>query len=510
MRTAVLLGLALVVLAPQVAQGAARRTYSIVIGYNGVPGGEEHEGLEGLQYADDDAVAVHQFVGELGGRSILLSTLDPDTQRRVPALPAQARPPSLAELRRAVEEVRRLILAEKEADTTVLFFYSGHGSRTATGSSLTLADGKLSHRVLYEEVLARLPATAIHVVIDACHAEAVVHPRDAQAVAVDVDPTAMDGWTKEHTLARYPNVGAIMASTAGAEAHEWNVYQGGIFTHELISGLRGAADVDGDGRIEYSELGAFLAAANRAVTDPRARLHTVVVPPRLDPRRAIVVLEDAPHSARLRGRPAPLGAFYVEDARGQRLADVHAESGARVALVVPPDQSLYVRTVAGESELRLAAGEVGVLDSLQLSPQNMRPRGALESALRRGLFATPFGPAYYRGHVDNLPNLPPVDVAIESQGGRSEEVGVAVRDVRERDGRTVAKWTAVTSTGGLAVASAWFAKEALDAHHEYEDPMLVERQAPAVASRYRRDGLAAAFLGVGALLSAAVAYVVWR
>ena len=34
-----------------------------------------------------------------------------------------------------------------------------------------------------------------------------------------------------------------------------------------------------DGKIEYSELSAFLSAANREVTDPRARLAVVVHPP---------------------------------------------------------------------------------------------------------------------------------------------------------------------------------------------------------------------------------------
>jgi uncharacterized caspase-like protein len=48
-----------------------------------------------------------------------------------------------------------------------------------------------------------------------------------------------------------------MASASNTQAHEWDDYQTGVFTHELLSGLRGGADVNGDGRVEYSEMAAF-------------------------------------------------------------------------------------------------------------------------------------------------------------------------------------------------------------------------------------------------------------
>ena len=65
----------------------------------------------------------------------------------------------------------------------------------------------------------------------------------------------------KNSLARFPNVGAIMATASDAESHEWDAIEQGVFTHELISALRGAADVNGDGKIEYSEASAFFNAA---------------------------------------------------------------------------------------------------------------------------------------------------------------------------------------------------------------------------------------------------------
>ena len=43
-----------------------------------------------------------------------------------------------------------------------------------------------------------------------------------------------------------------------------------MFTHELLSGMLGAADVNGDLVVEYTEVQAFVAAANRDIKDPRA------------------------------------------------------------------------------------------------------------------------------------------------------------------------------------------------------------------------------------------------
>jgi hypothetical protein len=491
------------------AMATVAHSYAIVIGYNGLPVGLEGDALEPLQYADDDAASVHQLLTELGARSFLLTTFDAASQRRFAPLVPLARPPTLVELRGVVADLRQALVDAGEARSTVLFFYSGHGSRSNVGDTLTLADGPLSQQVLYDEVLARLPATIVHVVVDACHADAVVRSRDAQAQVVDVGERAIASWTKEHTLARFPHVGAIVASADNAESHEWEVYQGGIFTHELISGLRGAADIDGDGRIEYSEMGAFFAAANRAVSDPRARLRTVIVPPRVNPRSAIVDRSTGARDGRLRGRPARLGPFYVEDADGHRLVDVHAEAGARVDLLLPTDSPLFLRTAESEAEVQLRPGDVSAFEALQMSRRAVHSRGAIDSSLRRGLFATPFGPAYYRGYIDDAPTLPSVEVSLRDRDEASDD-GLTGPAAKTSGSRTAAKWTALATTGGLAVTSAWFGKVALDAHQQYEGPTVVERQAPAIATRYRRDGALALAFAAGALVAAGISYIFWR
>lgn len=87
--------------------------------------------------------------------------------------------------------------------------------------------------------------------------------------------------------------------------------RGGVFTHELLSALSGAADVNADRRVEYSEVQAFIASANRAIHDPRAVPRIVAFPPAIDHHRAIVALADFGSSTILAGkiRSAPSGTF---------------------------------------------------------------------------------------------------------------------------------------------------------------------------------------------------------
>jgi hypothetical protein len=41
--------------------------------------------------------------------------------------------------------------------------------------------------------------------------------------------------------------------SSGEAAQEWSFLRGSLFTHHLLAALRGAADIDGDGRVSLSE-----------------------------------------------------------------------------------------------------------------------------------------------------------------------------------------------------------------------------------------------------------------
>ena len=384
---------------------ASMSVYVLAIGYNGgPPAGSSGESNEApLRYADDDAASFYEFARDFSREARLLTLMDADTQSRFPRDVAEARPPTLTELRAQVRQLHRFLDDDraKGNESTVLFFYSGHGSRPkGAPPSLTLLDGTLTRDVLYDEVLSELPARYIHLFIDACYAEAIVRPRDADAVAVDLTESDIAHYASHTTLARFPNVGAMVAASTSSQTHEWDVYRHGVFTHELLSGLRGGADVNVDGRIEYSELYAFLASANRDVSDSRARLSVVARPPAANARVAIVDLTQLKSVARIAGIPSSAGQLYLEDQFGNRLADVHVEAGAQLALTVPADKRLYLRCRSGEAEVLLRADQTLAFDRLTLEPPAARMRGVLDLAMRRGLFTTGFGPNYYRGFID--------------------------------------------------------------------------------------------------------------
>jgi hypothetical protein len=481
---------------------AAPALFTVSIGYNGLPAWSSaaDSQLAPLHFADDDAFAVHELGRALGRRAYLLTMPDRETAARFPALVGEARPPSLSELALVVQELNvQLAAAERAGDeTSVIIFYSGHGTLGENGQgSLALLDGALTQQHLYEQVLARLHARYVHILVDACHAESVVRPRDGRALTTTVSVAAAAAYVAEMTLARFPNTGAIVSSTSAAQAHEWEVYQGGVFTHEVLSGLRGAADVNGDRRVEYSELAAFLAAANRSVADPRARLDTVVKPPIVNPRAAIVDLGGARGFAHLKGRPATLGAFFVEDAGGVRLLDLRAESGFLVEVLLPPTH-LFLRNGGTEVELRLDPEQTITFETLALGPTVTRARGAIDSSLHRGLFATRFGPSYYSGFVDRAPEWVSVDLPVSLE---------ALEIPPPPAPRRLSPWFA----GGAAVlagTAAIFGGMALEARGEYNDTDLANSSG-AVRERYDRARYASIGFGASALVAAGVAWWLW-
>jgi hypothetical protein len=485
------------------AAAAEKRTarFTLAVGYNGTPPGEP--GLEPLKFADDDAAAMYRLARELGQTGILLAEPDADTRRRLPDLTEEARPPTLAELRRAVAELNAAIGAAKRAgaETTLLLFFSGHGV-VGGEAGLAMADGRLTHDRLYDEILAELQADVVHLVVDACHAEAVVRPRDLRATSVPTPAEDLGTYLEQRTLARFPHVGALVASTTAEQTQEWDAYRSGVFSHEVLSALRGGADIDGDHRIEYSEVAAFLSAANRNVVDPRARPTVLVRAPSRRPHAAVVELSRSERAATLGGRAAALGSFYVEDARGNRLCSLNAEPGHRVELLLPAGVGLFLRSKQGEAETTLAPRSARAFDELVWRPQEARARGAVERSLRQGLFASRFGPSYYSGFVDRSEDLVAVAIPAVEIGSDAPPAG---KEPRSRAGA----WAAWGAAVPLTVAAGVFGGLALNARSDVLSARF-ERDSTIAHDRYVTYGATAIGFAAGAVVAGVVGYVLWR
>ena len=384
------------------------RRFALVIGSNATLDAEQAP----LRFADDDAARMTELFDELGADVELVTTFDRDSQATYGELVGRARAATPSGLEAGWQALRERMSNAKAAGAKVelTIFYSGHGDVGPDGQGyLTLQGGKITRHDLFGRFLEQSPADHNHVLIDACRSEHFVLSRGKDwkpdRAPSDASTEVRRYLDKTH-LGAFPQTGVVLAHSADQQTHEWERYRGGIFTHQLLSGLRGGADLNGDGRIEYSELGAFVSAANSAVDDPRARLTVVVRPPEIDARHPVLT-----HPALLAGRVLlfvePEASLYtLEDARGVRVADLR-RTGERPSYLRLPAGDLFLhRETPGEPPLReearieVATGGLVLASRLAFEGSKGAARGALDQAFRRGLFSTAFSPGYYTGYTD--------------------------------------------------------------------------------------------------------------
>lgn len=401
---------------PQAATGSSvlplsmrmpKHQFALVIGSNATL----DSSTDPLRFADDDAAAMTELLTEVGYDVALVTTLDAESQALHPDLVRTAFDPSPEGLDAAWTQLRKRMEAV-DGEVELLIYYSGHGDVGPDGQGyLTLSGGKLTRNRLFSEILAGSVADHNHVLIDACRSEQFVLTRGKKTWKDDRSGT--DGredvgrYLGKNHLGGHPDTGVIVAHSADQQTHEWERYRGGIFTHQLLSGLRGGADVNGDGAVEYSELGAFVAAANSGVKDPRARLSVTVRPPAEDQRQPVLQHRDVASQRVLyfpEGEDQRL--YTVEDARGVRLADLR-RAGDRPGYLRLPEGDMFVsrRSADGAGDAQEATipadigGRTEVL-GLSFTRTKRAARGALDQAFRAGLFSTPYGPGYYTGYTD--------------------------------------------------------------------------------------------------------------
>lgn len=358
--------------------------FALVIGNNR----PENSSAELLRYADDDALATHLLLSDAHVQSWLFVTPDAATRGMHPKL-SVAGAPRWSEIERGFSTlVSRMKDAEAHgARTEFLFFYSGHGD-VEGGEGYVVLEGQRLTRSMLFSLLSRSPATHNHVFIDACKSYFLVFDRGPGGRR-----TPYVGNWAERVPAQLGNTGFVLSTSSDRASHEWERYQGGILSHELRSGLRGAADADLDGAISYAELGAFLVTANRAIQNPRFKPDFMVRAPSHDLERTILSYPASVET--LYFAPRNWGHFYVENARGERVLDAHPSAGQALRLLSPAERPLFVRQ---NDELAEYAVETeGAVEVAALSPTapEIAQRGA-QSLAFRWTFSTPFGSAEVR------------------------------------------------------------------------------------------------------------------
>ncbi|HET7542631.1 MAG TPA: caspase family protein [Polyangiaceae bacterium] len=373
------MGIALCVARGARAADAQVRRFALVIGNNR----PEAPSAELLRYADDDAVASHLLLTDADVQSLLFVSLDEATRGLHPTLTI-AGAPRWSEIERGFSLlVARMKEAQAQgAQTEFLFFYSGHGDVDGGEGHVVLEGQRLTRSMLFS-LLSRSPATHNHVFIDACKSYFLVFDRGPGGRR-----TPYVGNWAERVPARLGNTGFVLSTSSDRASHEWERYQGGILSHELRSGLRGAADADLDGAVSYAELGAFLVTANRAIQNPRFKPDFMVRAPGHDLEQKILS-----HPARvglLYFAPRDWGHFYVENARGERVLDAHPRAGQALRLLAPAERPLFVRRNDERGEYAVETEGAVEVAALSSSAPEIAQRGA-QSLAFQWTFSTPFG-----------------------------------------------------------------------------------------------------------------------
>ena len=221
-KTVLLLTSVLCLLGTQMAGGASPvRRFALAVGANF--GGVERAAL---RYTVSDAENFARVLEEMGGLdaadSIVLQDPDLETFRQ-----------ALEDLRRKVETARG-----EEGRTEVLVYYSGH----ADEQGLLLGAQRLSYQSL-RQALKGIRADVHITVLDACASGTITRLKGGRRY----QPFLVDASSEMRGYA------FLTSGSADEAAQESDRIGASFFTHYLISGLRGAADVSGDGRVTLNE-----------------------------------------------------------------------------------------------------------------------------------------------------------------------------------------------------------------------------------------------------------------
>jgi hypothetical protein len=253
--------------------------------------------------------------------------------------------PSAAQLFGAIDRVAGLVKGRANEDVSLFFYFSGHGDREAIHLG--------SERLLLRDIDARLAhvSAALRILVaDACRTS------DTRGKGVtEVEPFAitLDAGRDASGVVR------IHASADGEIAQESDELGGAVFTHYWLSGLAGAADINGDSRVTFDESYAF---AYSQTLFRSARASGVVQRPALEANLregAPIVLTRMATASTIRF-PQATDDHYVVYAVGSRTVagELWTSPARPIVLAMPPGKYIVHRRAGGRSAaLQLELGK---------------------------------------------------------------------------------------------------------------------------------------------------------
>jgi len=285
-----------------------------------------------LRYAESDANSFAEVLSQMGG-------IDKNNILRVPD-------PSVKTMQTGFTEIEKRLQNKKtDSRKEVLVYYSGH----ADDKGLRLGSEIYSWADFRKSVNS-LNADVKIAVLDACGSGTITRTKGGVS-----KPAFMQDASSEMTGYAF-----LTSSNENEASQESDRIRGSFFTHALVSGLRGAADMDGDSKVTLNE--AYQFAFNETLLNTQSTSGGTQHPSRdmnLAGTGDVVITDLREMSAGLVLEKNLEGRFFIRDNKGNLVAELYKISGKSLELGLPAG----VYSVQMEAPSRLwKAGDIELKD----------------------------------------------------------------------------------------------------------------------------------------------------
>ena len=298
-----------------------------------------------LKYAETDANRLARTMAEIGGvkqgNSIILDH------------------PTRDEINAAFRTMNSLIEKNesKAKRTEFLFYYSGHSDEKA----FLIGPSRYSYSDLKNEIDA-VHADVHVVMLDSCYSGNFVRAKGGsrQKPFLMDDSTVVQGH-------------AYLSSSSGFEtSQESDKIQASYFTQALITGLRGAADSSGDGKVSLNELYHYafnktLSETELSSTGPQHPSYDITLVGSGD----LILTDISDAESVLTIASGYEGKFFIRDGNGLLVSELNKIRGTQIAIALPAG-SYVVTIIEGTSTTQgtilLGKGQRFALDEGKFRP----------------------------------------------------------------------------------------------------------------------------------------------
>lgn len=294
------------------------KRYALIVGSNN--GGDSRTILK---YARDDAKAFMNVLVNLGGVTKASALLVEE--------------PGAGELLDQFHKLRNRVVKDKKRYKRVelIFYYSGHSDE----QNILLGNQRLSYKKLRDEVNS-IDADVKIAILDSCASGAFTRLKGGKKRAAFL----FDG---VNDMKGY----AFMSSSSSNEAsQESDRLKGSFFTHNLVAGLRGAADSTSDGRITLNEAYRYafdqtLKQTAKTLSGPQHPNYNI----QMSGTGGVVMTDLRRSSARLILERRLGGNIFINDARGNLVAEVHKPVGKELWIGLEEGRYRIINIMKGKT-----------------------------------------------------------------------------------------------------------------------------------------------------------------